>query len=72
MSLADDVRALVADQVKLPSDETAPLELASLELIVLAEELEAEFGFVIAARELVPGNFGSVARIVAFVERRLA
>ena len=72
MSIADEVRGLLADQLQLPADEAAPLELASLELVMLAEELEAAFGFVVAARELIPANFGSMARLIAFVERRLA
>ena len=36
-------------------------------VIALAEELEVREGFVVAARELTAENFGTVARIAAFV-----
>ena len=50
------------------ADVEAPLELTSLETVQLAEALEAEFGFIVAARELNAENFGSVERIVEFVK----
>ena len=69
---AAEVRAILAEHVELPSGDDAPLELPSLVVVVLAEELERRFGFVVAARELSPENFASVARIAAFVARKRA
>ncbi len=68
--LAADVRAIVADQAEIPADPDATLTLDSLTLIVITEELEARFGFTVAARELVPENFGTLNRLAAYVARR--
>ena len=51
-------------------DAEAALELTSLETVQLAEALEAEFDFVIFARELNADNFATAARIVEFVKRK--
>ena len=64
------VLEVIAAFAELPADPARPLELASLELVQLAEALEERFGFVVAARELRGENFGSVERIVAFVSRK--
>ena len=66
------VRQLLSAHVAVAADAAAPLQLSSLELVVLAEELEARFGFLVAARELVPANFGSLRLLCAYVARRLA
>ena len=70
MSTVDTVKLLLADHVELPADDEAPLELESLILVMVAEELESRFGLRVGARDLVPENFGSVARIARFVESR--
>lgn len=70
--VAGSVRALVAEHAEIPADPDAPLELDSLTLIVITEALEERFGFQVAARELVPEQFGTLRRLVAFVERRRA
>jgi acyl carrier protein len=72
MQVEAEIRSVIADHVSVPDDPRAPLQLPSLSLVMVAEELEARFGFVVLAREMVPENFGSVAGLVAFVERRLA
>lgn len=47
-----------------------PLVLDSLSLVALAEDLEAEFGFVVHPNELSADNFGSMAALVAYTERK--
>jgi acyl carrier protein len=56
----------------VPADAAAALELPSLSLVVVAEELEARFGFVVAARELVAANFGSLEALAAYCGRKRA
>jgi acyl carrier protein len=56
-------------------DSDALLEsgiLDSLGILDLVGFLEQEFSFTVADDELVPDNFQTVERIVAFVERRTA
>jgi len=65
-----DVLAVIAEYAEVPDDRDQPLELSSLELVQLAEALEARFGFVVAARELNRENFATAARIADFVERK--
>ena len=50
----------------------APLQLDSLTLVVLVEALEARWGIVVPARDLVPAHFGTAADVAAYVQRRLA
>lgn len=64
------IRALLGEHVELPAGDDDELGLPSFVVIVVAEELEAREGFIIAARELVAENFATVARIAAFVERK--
>ncbi len=68
-TVLDSVRDVVADYADV-ADDTAPLDLDSLSLIQLTEDLEDRFGFVVAAEDLVPAHFESVAAIAAFVQRR--
>jgi acyl carrier protein len=70
--VSDAVIELIAGFAEVPRDRAAPLELASLELVQLAEALEEEFGFVVAARELRAENFGTVERIIEYVARKQA
>ena len=70
VSVEASIRRILAVHVDLPASDEAPLLLPSLVVIVLVEELEREFGFRVPARELVPDNFGSVARLAAFVRRK--
>ena len=66
--LFGDEGALVDDQASLIDadlvNSTGILELVSF--------LEAEFGLSIADPEIVPENLDSVARLAAFVERKVA
>jgi acyl carrier protein len=64
------VRDLVADYAEVDDDAT-PLDLDSLSLIQLTEDLEDRFGFVVAAEDLVPAHFTSVAAIAAFVQGKV-
>ena len=72
MVATEEIRRLVAEHVEPPADDEAELQLPSLALVIVAEELERRHGFLVAARELLPENFGSVARIARFVQRRAA
>ena len=69
-SIEEVVRELLTSHVAPPARDDTPLELASLSMVALAEELEQEFGFVVAARELTPENFKTVASIVSYVVQR--
>lgn len=69
-TVLDSVRDLVADYADV-DDDPAPLDLDSLSLIQLTEDLEERFGFVVAAEDLVPAHFESVAAIAAFVQRKV-
>ncbi len=64
----EKVRELVAGYAEVTADD-APLELDSLSMVQLAEDLEAEFDFVLRADDLEPTSFGSVAAITAFLGR---
>jgi anti-sigma factor RsiW len=64
------LRELLSAHVEVPADPAAPLDLPSLSLVVVAEELEARFGFVVAAREMAPANFGSLAALAAYCGRK--
>jgi acyl carrier protein len=69
MSLESEVLAVVQAHAGAAALD-APLDLDSLTLVVLVEELEARCGIVVPARDLVPGHFGTAARVVAYVARR--
>ncbi|HJK92017.1 MAG TPA: acyl carrier protein [Polyangiaceae bacterium LLY-WYZ-15_(1-7)] len=71
-ALEEQVRAVIAEHAELPADGAAPLEVESLVLVQIAEDLEARFDFVLRGRELTPEHFGSVAAIVAFVRTKVA
>jgi acyl carrier protein len=66
--MRDLVRALLAEHGHAPADDETALELDSLTLVLLVEALEDRLGRAIAARDVVPEHFGSVARIVAYLE----
>jgi len=46
--------------------------LDSLRLVELLVDLEREFGVAIAAEDLEPGNFRSIAHIAEFISARMA
>lgn len=69
-SLEAALRELLSAHLVVPADPAAPLDLPSLSLVVVAEELEARFGFVVAARELSPANFGSLAALLGYCARK--
>ncbi len=41
----------------------------SLDVLWLVERLEAEFGIRIRDEDVVPANFGSIAKIAAFITK---
>ena len=51
----------------VPSDDEAPLEIDSLSLIQLVEELEIAFDLRVLPSEATPAHFGAIAKVVAFV-----
>jgi acyl carrier protein len=71
MSTEATVRELVSEHREPPADGAASLELASLEMVILAEALEQRFSIRVGARDLSPEHFGSIERIVRFVEGRV-
>jgi acyl carrier protein len=71
-SIEEVVRELLLAHVEDPKGLDQPLELPSLALVTLAEELEHEFSFVVTARDLKPENFSTLARIISFVEGHLS
>lgn len=63
------VRAVVARHVRPPGDDDL-LQIDSLELVSIVEDLEDTFGLQVRAADLVPEHFGSVAAIARFVQER--
>ena len=72
MSTAQTIRALLEAHVEPPLDDARELDLASFVVVVLAEALEERFEFQVKATELVPENFSSIARLAAYVDRKVA
>ena len=72
MSTLDTVRELVAEHADLPALDDDPLQVESFVLVVVAEALEERFGIRVKAREMRPENFGTLARIAAYVEGKRA
>lgn len=66
----DRVRALVASLHPVPDDTAAPLDLDSLTTVMLVEALEDRLAIRVAARDVVPENFGTLEAVAAFVERK--
>jgi acyl carrier protein len=69
MALLDHVRDLVSRHVDPPADDD-PLEVESVVLVAIVEDLEAEFEILVRATDLVPEHFASIQAIAAFVERK--
>lgn len=63
------LRELIAAYADV-TDDAAPLDLDSLSLIQLTEEIEARFGLVVAAADLVPAHFASVDAMAAYLGGR--
>ena len=68
----DTIRDVVAAHVPVPPTEADPLSLTSLDLVVIASDLERRFSVRIAASELRPENFRSIEAIAAFIRRKRA
>jgi acyl carrier protein len=62
------VRALLAEHGHDPAADETPLELDSLTLVLLVEGLEDRLGRHVPPRDVVPDHFGTVARLVAYLE----
>ncbi len=65
------VRALVAERRDPPASDEEPLELDSLALVELVEAVEARWDLRVAARDVLPENWDTIARIAAYVEGKL-
>ena len=68
MSTEAQLRELIEQHVEIEGPDE-PLQLKSLELVMLAEAIEETFGLRIRAGDVVPENFGTLSRLVAFVDR---
>jgi acyl carrier protein len=69
--IAAAVRAILGEHAEVPADEAAALRLESFTLVVLAEDLEARFRIRVTAREVIPDNFGTVGKLIAYIESKL-
>ncbi len=67
--LEQGVRELLEEFIDLPADALAPLQLSSLTLVEVVQELEERFGLTVKATDVVPENFRSISAIVAYVQR---
>lgn len=70
MDVRGRISELLGAYCAVPADDAATLQLDSLSLLQLIEELELAFDLRVRASEATPEHFGSLARIVAFVEGR--
>lgn len=70
MDVREKIVELLSAYCAVPNAPDAPLEIDSLSLLQLIEELEVAFGFSVRASEATSENFGSLTRIVAFVESK--
>ena len=64
------LRALVAERRDPPAGDDDSLELDSLGLVELVEAVEARFELRVAARDVVPENWDTIARLAAYVDGR--
>jgi acyl carrier protein len=78
MTLADIVSSVAHPPVAAADvDDATPLHegglgVDSVGLLEIVVALEERFGVVVGAGDLHDGNFGTLARLVAFVARKLA
>ncbi|MBK7864528.1 MAG: acyl carrier protein [Archangiaceae bacterium] len=68
MSTEARLRELVEAHVEVTGRDE-PLVLESLELVMLAEAIEDAFGIRVRAADVTPENFGTLGRLVDYVER---
>lgn len=68
MSNREKIVELVSAYCTIPATDATALELDSLSLIQLVEDLEVAFDIRVLPSEAAPQHFGSVERMVAFVE----
>src|SRR5262249_54096124 len=47
-----------------------PLELSSLDFVDLTASLEEQFSIEVRGKEVVPDNFSTLRRVIAFVEQK--
>lgn len=65
------LRRIVAEHRALADDHT-PLELDSLELVLIMEAVEDELGIRLEAQDLTPEHFRDLASLAALAARRRA
>lgn len=67
MSIEQQVRELIEQHVEIEGPDEL-LALKSLELVMIVEAIEDTFGLRVAAADVTPENFGTLSRMVAYVE----
>ena len=72
MNKREKIVELVSAYCTIPESDDVELALDSLSLIQLVEELEVAFDIRVLPSEAGPASFGSIGRIVVFVERKRA
>ncbi len=68
MSTKSKLRELIEAHVEIDGPDE-PLGLKSLELVMLAEAIEDTFGLRVRASDVTPDNFGTLSRLVDFIDR---
>lgn len=66
----DAVREIVNAHVTPPATPEEPISLSSLDVILIARDIEKRFSIRVAANEFRPENFRSMAAITEFVRRK--
>lgn len=64
------LRVLLSAYVDVPEEAGAPLELDSLSMVRLIEDLEDAFGVAIRAVDATPVNFHSLESICAMLDAK--
>lgn len=78
MDIVADIKTFMKDELRIGNaaalDPEVPLVqqgvLDSIELVQLVQFLETRYGIAVDDTEVVPGNFRTLSRIVAFVEQK--
>ena len=66
------LRSILSAYVDVPSDDDAALELDSLSVVRLIEELEDTLNITVRAADATPENFHSIAALNALIRAKLS
>lgn len=69
--LLERIREVVESLADCPEDSSAPLDVDSLTLVQIVEELEVVFDIRVRPSDVVPDNFASLAALAAYVGARI-